>query len=236
MDITPLGDSALIVRVAERVDEMPERTLREVLAVQQRIVAARLPAVIEVAVAYTTVAVFFDPVQAAAAGAPDTAEWLAERIRAIVECGDAGGVRAPVQARLVEIPVCYAGEFGPDLADVAWHAGLASDDVVRRHNEAEYCVHCIGFSPGFPYLGGLPSELAVPRRAVPRTDVPAGSVAIGGMQTGIYPRRSPGGWHLIGRTPMVLFDADAADPALLRAGDRVRFRPITREQFEAWKP
>lgn len=122
--------------------------------------------------------------------------------------------------RLVEIPVTYDG---PDLADVAAHCGLSPDDVVARHTQAEYVVYFLGFQPGFAYLGGLDEALHTPRRAEPRTAVPAGSVGIGGAQTGIYPLATPGGWQLIGRTALALFDPRAEPPTVLAPGDRVRF-------------
>jgi KipI family sensor histidine kinase inhibitor len=125
--------------------------------------------------------------------------------------------------RQVEIPVRYGGECGPDLEDVARHTGLSPEDVVRLHTSAEYLVYFLGFSPGFPYLGGLPAELATPRLPAPRKRVPAGSVAIGGSQTGIYSMETPGGWRIIGRTTVRLFDADANPPALLHTGDHIRF-------------
>jgi len=128
-------------------------------------------------------------------------------------------------ARVVEIPVCYGGEFGPDLEEVARHAGLAPERVVELHAAADYLVYFVGFATCFPYLGGLPPELATPRLSAPRKNVPAGSVAIGGSQAGIYPLPSPGGWRIIGRTPLRLFDPQASPPPLLRMGDRVRFTP-----------
>jgi KipI family sensor histidine kinase inhibitor len=130
------------------------------------------------------------------------------------------------ETRTVEIPVSYGGECGPDLDDVAQHGGLTSARVVELHASASYVVYFLGFSPGFPYLGGLPAELATPRLEAPRRRVPAGSVAIGGVQTGIYPMESPGGWRIIGRTKLRLFDPKADPPALLRMGDYVRFTPI----------
>lgn len=125
--------------------------------------------------------------------------------------------------RLVEIPVRYGDDAGPDLTDVATHCGLSPDEVVRRHTAAEYVVYFIGFQPGFAYLGGLDEALHTPRRAEPRTAVPAGSVGIGGAQTGIYPLATPGGWQLIGHTALPLFDPAAEPPTLLAPGDRVRF-------------
>ena len=128
-----------------------------------------------------------------------------------------------VDGRLVEIPVAYGGEHGPDLGDVAAHTGLTPAEVVRRHSAGEYVVYLLGFLPGFAFMGGLAPELATPRRAEPRTAVPARSVGIGGEQTGIYPLVSPGGWQLIGRTSLEMFDPAAESPTLLRPGDRVRF-------------
>jgi KipI family sensor histidine kinase inhibitor len=128
-----------------------------------------------------------------------------------------------IEGRLVEIPVAYGGEHGPDLGDVAAHTGLTPAEVVRRHSAGEYVVYLLGFLPGFAFMGGLAPELATPRRAEPRTAVPARSVGIGGEQTGIYPLVSPGGWQLIGRTSLEMFDPTAESPTLLRPGDRVRF-------------
>lgn len=135
----------------------------------------------------------------------------------------ASGEARNTTGKVVEIPVCYGGRHGPDLADVAAHTGLSPREVARRHAAGEYVVYFVGFQPGFAYLGGLVPELATPRRREPRLAVPAGSVGIGGEQTGIYPLVSPGGWQLIGRTPLELFDPSAESPTLLRPGDRVRF-------------
>jgi len=128
-------------------------------------------------------------------------------------------------SRFIEIPVVYGGAGGPDLGEVARHAGLSEKQVVELHSSIDYVVWFLGFQPGFPYLGGLPEQLATPRRAEPRLQVPAGSVGIGGAQTGIYPLVSPGGWQLIGHTPLPLFDSKRDEPVLLRPGDTVRFVP-----------
>ena len=139
------------------------------------------------------------------------------------------------EGALVEIPVCYGGEFGPDLREVAEHAQLAEADVIALHSAGEYRVAMLGFAPGFPYLLGLDARLHMPRRANPRTRVAAGSVAIGGAQTGIYPRELPGGWRLIGRTPLALFDAQRDPPALLAPGQRVRFRSISSASVDEYE-
>lgn len=233
MDITPLGDSALILRICDDFPDSADKSLGAVLATQGCLEAAAIPGVVESAAASTTVALFFDPVRAIAAGAPRDAllDWFKEKIECALGTETAKNERA-LERRLIEIPVCYDARYGLDLDEVSRQVNLSVDEIIRRHSAPEYCVNCIGFIPGFPYLGGLPAELAVPRRVEPRKEVPAGSVAIGGTSTGIYPHRSPGGWNVIGRTPLHLFDVERDPPTLLRAGDRVRFRIITREEFE----
>jgi inhibitor of KinA len=236
MEIAPLGDAALVVRIRDRFEDAPEKTLNEVLNVLQRLEDAQIPGIIELAPAYTTVAVFFNPVRVIdAAGEPDCVmEWLTQKIYEALTHGKRKQVKHAA-ARWVEIPVCYDPEFALDLDHVADHARMSPKEIVDLHSAAEYRVNCIGFTPGFPYLTGLPGKLTTPRRATPRKEIPAGSVAIGGAQTGIYPQVSPGGWNVIGRTPLRLFDAQKNPPVLLRAGNRVRFRAITREEFEALK-
>jgi len=238
MEIIPLGDSALIVRVRERFEDAPEETLDEVLHIFQQLRSAAIPGVIELAPAYTSVAIFFDALQVAkASGQPDRAfDWLSEQIRAAVgrRTRDRRSLINRSLPRIVEIPVCYHAEFALDLDRVAEHTKLSAGEVVDLHCTAEYRVACIGFVPGFPFLTGLATKLATPRRDTPRKEIPPGSVGIGGAQTGIYPLRSPGGWNLIGRTPLKLFDPTKNPPALLQAGDRVLFRAITREEFAAF--
>ena len=235
MEIVPLGDSALIVRVREEFENAPEETLNEVLRTFQQLRSAAIPGMIELAPAYTSVAVFFDPVEVAKASGTvsDIFDWLAARIGAATVPKRRGSRRSA--PRTVEIPVCYDPEFAPDLDEVARHAQISTEQVVELHSAADYRVACIGFVPGFPFMAGLPKKIATPRRSNPRKEIPPGSVGIGGAQTGIYPLRSPGGWNLIGRTPLKLFDPTKDPPVLLRAGDRVRFRAITREEFESLK-
>lgn len=227
MVITPLGDMALQVEVGTSIDEP---THRRVQTAWRALAAAPLPGVTEVVPAYTTVTVFYDPQRAVEAGASENNlfDWLAGRVEE--------RLKNPPKLekfpnRTIEVPVCYEGEFGPDLALVAKHAKLTPEEVVKRHGKPEYLVHLIGFAPGFPYLGGLPRELEAPRHARPRLVVPPGSVGIGGRQTGIYPCATPGGWNLIGRTPLKLFRPDEHPPVLLSAGDRVKFKAITGEEF-----
>jgi inhibitor of KinA len=235
MEILPLGDSALIVRVRERFDDASEETLDVVLRALQQLRTAAIPGVIELAPAYTSIAVFFDSITIAKATetSDKVFDWLASRIRAAVAGVADLGKTSRSRSQTIEIPVCYDPEFALDIDDVVRSANVSPKEVIHLHSTAEYRVACIGFVPGFPFLTGLPKKLATPRRDVPRKGIPPGSVGIGGAQTGIYPLRSPGGWNLIGRTPLPLFDPEKNPPVLLRAGDRVRFRVITREEFEA---
>ena len=235
MQITPLGDSALLIRLRPDSETGTNETLAEVLEAKQRLQVAGISGVIELATAYTTVAVFFDPIRAVEGGASvdSISDWLTQKIKAVLTDQSPRKLRLP-KRDLIEIPVCYVADVALDLEEVARHAQLTADEVVRRHSATEYRVQCVGFTPGFPFLSGLPAELSTPRRASPRSKVPAGSVAIGGAQTGIYPLQSPGGWNIIGRTPLALFDVRRNPPVLLQAGDRVRFRPISREEFDSW--
>lgn len=202
-----LGDAALLC-------ELPAPAT---LAQQQQIwalarEAMQWPAVHEVLPGMNNLTLLFDPLQV------DIAELEMQVLAAWPHLS-----AAAIEGRTIEIPVAYGGEHGPDLGDVAAHTGLTPAEVVRRHSAGEYVVYLLGFLPGFAFMGGLAPELATPRRAEPRVVVPARSVGIGGAQTGIYPLVSPGGWQLIGRTSLALFDPAADEPTLLRAGDRVRF-------------
>src|SRR5205809_3116563 len=235
MEIVPVTDSTPSVRVGEQFDGAREKTLNEVLRTFQQLRSITIPGMIDLAPAYTSVAVFFDPVDVAKASgtASDIFDWLAARIGAATVPKRRGSSRSA--PRTVEIPVCYDPEFAPELDEVARHAQISTEQVVELHSAADYRVACIGFVPGFPFMAGLPKTIATPRRSNPRKEIPPGAVGIGGAQTGIYPLRSPGGWNLIGRTPLKLFDPTKDPPVLLRAGDRVRFRAITREEFESLK-
>ncbi|MCU0292241.1 MAG: 5-oxoprolinase subunit PxpB [Thermoanaerobaculaceae bacterium] len=209
----PSSDHSLRLELGTSLDRAThERVRRAFLTLRE----AALPGVTNLHPAYATLLVSFDPRQT-------TAGPLAAGIEtALHRAAD-----APLPpGRKVDIPVCYGGEAGPDLAEVAAHCGLTLAEVVRRHSGTDYLVHFLGFSPGFPYLGGLPPELGTPRLDTPRPRVPAGSVAIGGAQTGVYPHATPGGWRLIGRTPLRLFDGHRRPPAWLELGDHVHFVPV----------
>jgi inhibitor of KinA len=224
MRIEPLGDSALLVRVVEDYGREPEKAPDIVLDAFRKLEEASLRGVVELAPAYATVGVFFDPARTGLAALRTEIEQVLQNSEPFRPQARSGST--------IEVPVCYEDEFAPDLREVAWHTRLSAQQVIRKHAETLYRVNCVGFTPGFPYLSGLPAELATPRRDSPRKEIPAGSVAIGGSQTGIYPQKSPGGWNIIGRTPLVLFDVQRTPPALFYAGDWVRFRRISREEFE----
>jgi inhibitor of KinA len=208
----PLGDSALTIFFADRVD--PAIHAR-VIAAAASLAAAPLAGTTELVPAYTTLSVWFDPLQR------EFGELATElRKRVAASPPDA----ATRHARHWVIPVRYDG---PDLAEVAERTGLTADEVVALHSDRAYRVYLLGFVPGFAYLGELDPKLVLPRRASPRQRVPAGSVAIAGAQTAVYPLDTPGGWHLIGRTTFPLFDPVRDPAALLRVGDTVQFEPAT---------
>ena len=224
MTLSPLGDSAIVAAIGSGLDESALPRVRALTAALEH---DRPVGVLEIVPAFATVTVFYDPVHSGGY------EALCRGIESCAARAEAAVVSQ--ETPLVEIPVCYGGDFGPDLAEVAARCGMGVEKVAALHSGANYLVHAVGFSLGFAYLGGLPEKIHTPRRATPRTSVPAGSVGIGGAQTGVYPLATPGGWNLIGRTPMTLFDATRAQPARLSVGHRVRFRAISPEEFAAWK-
>jgi KipI family sensor histidine kinase inhibitor len=214
------GDSAIVVEFGDGIDV---RINARVRLLQHALDTGPHNGIVETVPTYRSLMVHYDPLvlsrEALEQLIVSTARGLPDQIRETV--------------RTVEIPVMYGGEAGPDLAEVAAMAGVDDQAVVDLHAGADYVVYMLGFMPGFPYLGGLPARIATPRLATPRTLVPAGSVGIAGAQTGIYPTASPGGWRLIGRTPVRLFDPRRSPPTLLEAGDHVRFVPVARERFDA---
>lgn len=207
------GDSLLLVDVGEAMDAAVHA---RVLHVARGIGEAAVPGVRDVVPAYTCVGVHVDPLHLDL----QALERVIDRVWA------APPEPRRADAATVDIPVCYGGEFGPDLDEVAGLAGCDAEDVIARHTAVTYTVFMLGFLPGFAYLGAVAPSLRLPRRASPREAVPAGSVGIAGAQTGVYPSVSPGGWRLIGRTPWTMFDATRPRASLLRAGDGVRFVAI----------
>jgi KipI family sensor histidine kinase inhibitor len=216
--LVPCGDRALLVYLG---DEAHLAVNQRVHALTRALKQSPHPALVEITPAYHCLMMEYDPLRI-------RLDQLEEMIHSALE----RACTEPADSRTVEIPVCYGGEFGPDLGTVAAHTGLSPGEVTRRHQEPLYRVYCLGFSPGFPYLGDLDASLHTPRLAEPRTRLPAGSVGIGGTQTGIYPASTPGGWQLIGRTPLRLFDPFREPPTLLEPGNTVRFVPIGPELYE----
>jgi inhibitor of KinA len=223
LGVIPLGDSAAYVEFSSTLDlEVNSVVQRLALAILKR----KVPWVRDVVPALGGVALHFDPDNPEFPGNP------LEAALALVTDSMKEALAAKVDAgREVELPVCYEPEFALDLAEVAKKAGLSPEEVVQRHAASEFRVLMMGFAPGHAYMGGLDEKLAVPRRASPRAIVPAGSVAIANEQTVVYPYAISGGWNVIGRTPVTMFDATRARPSLLWPGDRVRFRAISRDKF-----
>ncbi|URZ03873.1 5-oxoprolinase subunit PxpB [Clostridium felsineum] len=185
---------------------------------------------IEYVPAYTNVMVIYDPVIVKKnlyhRPAYETVKTI---LQDIVKKLDFSNMKEP---RVVSIPVCYGGKFGPDLEYSAQYSNMSKEEFIRVHASGKYLVHMIGFAPGYPYLGGMDERIAVPRKETPRTAVPKGSVAIGGVQTGVYSISTPGGWNIIGRTPIELFRPNDKNPSFLRAGDVVEFVPISEDEYE----
>ena len=220
-DVVAAGDAALVVQLPERIDPIVNAWCVALARAMQLELGT---AIREAVIGYCSVTVYFNPQRADGA-------WLEEEIRAI-----AGALEQvePSDGAIVEVPVCYGGELGPDLGDVAAFAGRSEEEVISLHLGREYRVYLVGFVPGFAYMAEVDSAIAAPRRASPRTAVPTGSVAIAGGQTGIYPSVTPGGWNIIGRTPAVPYDPARLTPFLFNPGDRVRFHRISEADFKTW--
>ena len=214
------GDQSMIVYFGEEISVRAHEQVRKLVRLLQDEPAAGIrnlhPAYCSVLVVFDGVRLRHEDVEAV------LREYIARMDRLALP-----------EARLVEIPVCYGGEYGPDLGEVCALHGMTAAQAIELHASAEYLVYFLGFVPGFAYLGELPEVLVTPRLAAPRRKVPAGSVGIAGSQTGVYPFATPGGWRLIGRTPVAMFRAEREELSLLSIGDRVKFVPISREEFAA---
>ena len=218
--IYPCGDCAVTLQIGA---EISEQVNREVVCALNALRKADIIGVVELVPTYTSICIHYDSAMLSYETLQRTIGQI--KINLSEDNQEATG-------RIVEIPVCYGGEYGPDLSFVAQHNGLTPEEVIKRHSEGEYLVYMLGFLPGFAYMGGMDASIACPRLESPRTKIPAGSVGIAGTQTGIYPLSSPGGWQLIGRTPLKMFAIHGDQTQFaLSAGDRVRFVPITEETY-----
>jgi len=216
----PCGDLALSVELG---DDINREVNARVLALEYLIQQKRLSGVTETVPSYRSLLVYYDPL---------TVGW-GEMTKALHALWREARPEVLPPARTVEVPCCYGGELGFELAAAAENLGLPADEVARLHASADYYVYFVGFTPGLPYMTGMPERLHIPRLVQPRTKTPPGSVSIGGIQCCIYSVESPGGFWVLGRTPLSLYDHTAADPILLRAGDHVRFRMIDRPEYDA---
>lgn len=214
----PCGDTALAIEFGSEIDRSISDT---VLALDAALAREQVEGIVEAVPTFRSLLVHFDPLKI-------THRILTDRIAALLR--SAAG-ESPVQRRW-HIPACYEGDFAPDLGEVAERTGLSPAEVIELHSATEFHVYMIGFLPGFPYMGDLPKPLRLPRREEPRTRLPAGSIAIATAMTAIYPVESPGGWHLIGRSPVKLFDVSWDQPALLAPGDKVRFVPLPASDYD----
>ncbi|WP_322904284.1 5-oxoprolinase subunit PxpB [Paenibacillus campi] len=231
----PLGDAAVLIEFGQRIG-------LDVLAYVQQALRSleqeRITGVVEYVPSYTTLTVYYDMEQwldrndSAVTPYEAICTLLQTRLSALFQRQFADAASPPP---LFRIPVCYGGQYGPDLAEVAAYHRLSTAEVVRLHSSVDYTIYALGFAPGFPYLGGMPESIAVPRRNTPRLRIPAGSVGIAGMQTGIYPLETPGGWQLIGRTPVRLFRPEQEPPVWLESGGKVQFYAITPAEYAQWQ-
>ncbi|MBZ5200687.1 5-oxoprolinase subunit PxpB [Planomicrobium chinense] len=219
---SPLGEGAIVIEAGTEINENTQKKIRTIAALLE----AEPPAwMVEFIPAFTTVAVFYNPATVLYETAKSDLEALLPHVEEA----------AASPSRTIEIPVCYGGEFGPDLEFVAQHNGLTPEQVIDIHTSGTYSVSMIGFAPGFPFISGMSEKIAAPRRETPRLRIPERTVGIAGKQTGVYPIETPGGWQLIGRTPIRLFRPEQEIPSLLRAGDKIVFRRISEKEYDAWK-
>ncbi len=230
----PLGDAAVLIEFGDRIGLDVLASVQDAMASLER---EPICGVVECVPSYTTLTVYYDITQIAHSHHNSSSPYealcllLEARLAHVQQQSLADSAE---QSPVIRIPVCYGDEFGPDLNEVAAYHSMSSEEVVRIHTGADYTIYAIGFAPGFPYLGGMSESIAVPRKGTPRLRIPEGSVGIAGTQTGIYPLETPGGWQIIGRTPLRLFQPEQDPPVLLTAGRTVQFYPITAAQYEAW--
>ena len=216
--ILTAGDSALLIEFGKEIN--PE-TNRKITALVQLMREQHIEGIVDVIPAFCSLLINYDPRVL-------SYEELKERMEYLLKMETK---TEATRKRIFEIPVCYGGEYGPDIENIAEHAGLSVEEVIKIHSSKDYLIYMLGFLPGFTYLGGLDERIHTPRLASPRLKIRAGSVGIGGSQTGIYPLDSPGGWQLMGMTPVRTYDPERQTPILVEAGDYIRFIPIDEEEF-----
>ncbi|MFS0574124.1 5-oxoprolinase subunit PxpB [Sporosarcina sp. 179-K 3D1 HS] len=230
--IKPLGDSALHVQLGAGIDPAIHEKVKNLLRLLNE---QPFEGWIECVPAYNNITVYYDPtlvLQSHSAEAQSSFQKVSAYILGLIQqLGESGSSAG----NIVTIPVLYGGEFGPDLEHVAQVNGLTTDQVIDIHSGSDYLVYMIGFAPGFPFMGGMDERIATPRKDSPRLSIPPGSVGIAGKQTGIYPLETPGGWQIIGRTPVDLFLPELTPPTRLQSGDKIKFTPITPEEYDEMK-
>lgn len=223
INIYPLGDRAILIEFGTQIHDSYYSYITSLVHLLE---SQPFPGFIECIPSYTTVTIIYEPYAYLHSPSPfyEIKKFLLEKIDQLT-------IDSQNQTRHITIPVCYGGEWGPDLSYVATYHGISEEEVIHIHSNAYYQVYMLGFSPGFPYIGGMPKKISTPRKSTPRLKIPSGSVGIGGEQTGIYPLETPGGWNIIGQTPFILFQPKQMPPTLLQRGDQVTFVPITQEEF-----
>lgn len=227
----PLGDQAVVIELGEEINLETQKKVKRLSTFLEKNHETWM---VEYIPAFTTVTLFYDLLAVSQLSQNSVLPYQAvcSYINKIIK---SLGTDEEVDQRTIEIPVCYGGEFGPDLEYVAEHNDLTPEEVIKIHSEGDYLVYMIGFAPGFPYIGGMSEKIATPRRKSPRLKIPPRTVGIAGMQTGVYPIETPGGWQLIGQTPIKLFRPLDDSPSLLQAGDKIKFFPISYEEYMNWE-
>ncbi|SFC69648.1 inhibitor of KinA [Bacillus sp. OV322] len=229
INIMPLGDSALMIQLGSTINPELQQVVSSLTA---HLESTPFPGFIECVPAFASITVYYNPVAVIKGKGSSQRESPYKIVHSYISNIIHENRNAEkFTRRRVDIPVVYGGEYGPDLEFVSSHHSLSVQEVVSIHSSNDYLVYMIGFAPGFPYLGGMSEEIAVPRKSSPRLRIPAGSVGIAGQQTGVYPISTPGGWQIIGRTPLPLFNPAKSHPSYLQAGDIVTFTPIDEKEF-----
>lgn len=216
------GDRALIIKFSDTIDSETNNCIRSFCSLLER---KRIEGIVEVVPTFNSLSVYYNPCII-------KGDKLIKKLSSLLK---KSSNNSQGDGTTYIIPVLYGGKWGEDLNDVAAHANLTAEEVVKIHSSTDYLIYMLGFLPGFAYLGGLDKRIVTPRLDTPRTKIHAGAVGIGGEQTGIYPLDSPGGWRLIGTTPVKIYDAKRDEPILYKAGDKIRFKPVTEEEFEIIK-